>query len=397
MWRAAALALAFGLWFGVAPAAHADSSEEQCTGVNAKYLPEAPPVFAQLGIADAHTLSQGDQVRVAVVAGGVDANHPHLEGVLAAGKDFTAGGSAVTTDSDGLGTQIASLIAATPQQGSGLTGVAPKAKIVPVKVYAETTSNDPAYGPDEIAQGIDWAAGQAQIIVVPLAITQTSPALRQAVDKAVRSGSLVVASAGDSLDKDDPLAEHYPAHYPEVLAVTAVGSDGTINPNAPHGEYVDIAVPGQNVPAAQRRARDCLVATDAPSAALASGYAAGIAALVAAKYPAETVAGWEYRLLVTASRPRPEQRTDELGWGIVAPYSALNFIDDGTALGPHNTVAPTPSAGPARLPATPPDHSELLLLAVGAPLAGAGVILLAAGLITKLVAARRQRPATPNG
>jgi hypothetical protein len=391
------LALALGLTIAAVPAAHAETDEEKCTGVNSKYLPDAPQVFTQLGIADAHRLSLGEGVRVAVVAGGVDAQHPHLEGVLAAGKDFTSASAQVTTDSDGLGTQIAALVAATEQKGSGLTGVAPKAKIIPVKVYAETADNDPAYDADSIAEGIAWAAGKAEIIVVPLAVTSTSAALSQAVGTARRAGSLVVAAAGDTIDKDFPNADQYPAHYDEVLAVTAVDTQGSINANAPHGEDVDIAAPAQNVLTAQRRAKDCLVAEDAPSSALASGYLAGIAALVAAKYPAESAEQWEYRLLVTASRARPEQRTDELGWGIVAPYSALNFIDDGTALGPHNTVAPTPTLDPAELPATPPDHSQLLLLGVGVPLAGAGVILLAVGLITKLVAARRQERTTPNG
>ena len=43
---------------------------------------------------------------------------------------------------------------------------------------------------------------------------------------------------------------------------------------------------------------------------------------------------WKYRLEVTALRGAADQRTNELGWGIVAPYDALTFDDIGTRYGP---------------------------------------------------------------
>jgi hypothetical protein len=43
---------------------------------------------------------------------------------------------------------------------------------------------------------------------------------------------------------------------------------------------------------------------------------------------------WKYRLEVTALRGAADTRTDELGWGIAAPYDALTFDDIGTRFGP---------------------------------------------------------------
>ena len=56
---------------------------------------------------------------------------------------------------------------------------------------------------------------------------------------------------------------------------------------------------------------------------------------------------WKYRLEVTALRGTPDQRTDALGWGVVAPFDALTFTNIGTRFGPeHPNAAEHPA--PAR-------------------------------------------------
>src|SRR4051812_6590250 len=75
-------------------------------------------------------LSTGSGVRIAVLDSGVDAHQPLLRGRVLAGYD-AIGAGAGDTDCLGTGTQVASTIV-----GTG-AGVAPAARIIPVRVVGE--------------------------------------------------------------------------------------------------------------------------------------------------------------------------------------------------------------------------------------------------------------------
>jgi len=136
---------------------------------------------------------------------------------------------------------------------------------------------------------------------------------------------------------------------------------------------------------------DCTITGDAPSSVFASGYAAGLAALVASRYPQESPDQWAYRLMVTAVRPLPAQRDDAIGWGLAAPVAALTFIDDGRALGPPNpvrtapVVVPAPPASEASPPNTGLPRTDIIVIAVCAALA------CVAALLAPLLVARGRR------
>src|SRR5687768_1897473 len=79
---------------------------------------------------------RGDDVRVAVIDTGVDASHPALERAV----DRNAAYSVIaeddaTRDYDGHGTHVAGIIAGRRTRGSRFEGLAPDARIVPIKVY----------------------------------------------------------------------------------------------------------------------------------------------------------------------------------------------------------------------------------------------------------------------
>lgn len=107
---------------------------------------------------------------------------------------------------------------------------------------------------------------------------------------------------------------------------------------------------------------------------------------MAAAHPDETPADWEYRIAATALRPSPSVRTTTLGWGIIAPYAALNFINDGTMAGPVNPrFDPVASAAPAFM-ARPPEEIDtagperrrmVTLLGVGSAMTVIGLLLIA--------------------
>ncbi|AYD88945.1 peptidase S8 [Actinomyces lilanjuaniae] len=385
-------------------------------------IEDAPAVFSQVGVEAAWEVSRGTDVVVAVVSSGVDASNPHLEGAVVPGADLMSGGDG-TVDEDGQGTAVAGLIASRPVEDSGLVGVARESLIMPVRVFSGTSEAvvEEGRGPQawRTAQGIRWAADNgAQVVVVPQALEDDAPELAEAVAYAAQEGALVVASGGQAeqgepdsgqggaqgssatstpagtggaspgagdgdQDTDTTEEPRYPAAYEEALGVTALDADAAVSDAVVHGSHLDLAVPAQSVLTTFLGQGDCLVARNAPSASLATGYAAGVAALVVAAYPQEDPAEWGYRLTVTALRAIPEQASPTVGWGVIAPYAALDFVNDGTALGPDNPRGARQAATPAQAWATPPvsDPGPARRASLARRAGTAGAVVLALGLV----------------
>ncbi|SHE25332.1 S8 family serine peptidase [Actinomyces glycerinitolerans] len=386
-------------------------------------LVQTPPsVIAQIGAEQAWTVSTGQGVVVAVVDSGVDATNPHLTHALVDGVDLTGTGEA-TTDVDGLGTAVAGVISGRAVSGSGLTGLAHDAAIMPVRVLTDTSEAavEAGTGPraDQTASGIVWAADNgATIIVVPRALSEGSAELAAAVEHATAAGALVVASTGDQPQESSaanasaqPTADaigtagteaaeadsttRYPAAYEGVLGVTALDSAGAVSDAVLHGDDVDLAVPAQSVLTAFFGDGDCVVSQQAPSTALATGYAGAAAALVAEAHGTESPADWAYRLTVTALRTSPAERNANTGWGLVAPYAAIEFVNDGTALGPANPRGSTTRATPAVAMATPPspDPAPARRRRLAASVGAVGTIALILPLVASKAGGRAPRAA----
>ncbi len=377
-----------------------DEQPKNCTPEEPIKIKETPAVLSLLGIKEAWKHSSGDVV-VAVVDSGVVATNPHLgDDVLLPGFDFTVeGGGDGHTDLSGHGTAIAGQIAARSVEGSGLRGLAPKARILPVRTYEVMDDQGGGAGltPDNTrnAAGIRWAAEQgAKIIAVAQSSTTDLPELREAVSYATSLGSLVVASAGNTPQNknEDPKAPRYPAAYPEALSVTAVDGNGAPTNSVVHGEHIDVAAPGGNV-LTTFFSGDCILSGDKPTTSYATGYMAGIAALVAAARPSESPADWKYRILATALRPSRSQRDNLIGWGLVAPTEALNFINDGSIVGPPNPRFPAPQK-PSPVPMTPPDPTQdprpARAMTLGT-IAGAGILLALVALLAARLRELRAR------
>lgn len=365
--------------------APAYAEDQSCKEGVVRYIEEKPQVFAQLGMSTAWRLGKGTGVRIAVVDSGVDPSSPHLKEALDPGHDFIGGTAAGATDTFGHGTALAGQIASRKVEGSGLTGIAPGTRIVPVRVYA-ADRQEPVPDPARTAQGITWAADQGGIPVILVAMSTEvdSPALKGAVQYATAKGSLVVASAGNLDSASQPGKPVYPAAYPEVLSVTAVSGNGLPSESVLSGEHVDVAAPAEAVMTTMPGSGDCIIG-GAPQSSYAAGYAAGIAALVAGRYPWESPSDWKYRLLATAIRPAAQQRNDRIGWGVIAPYQALNFVNDGTIPGPQNPryPAPSPQTVPVLDPPVPvPDYSGRIQWAVSLSTL-AVLALVSAGLLAR--------------
>ncbi len=259
----------------------------------------------------------GKGVTIAVIDTGVDASHPDLAGRVLPGCSFLNTGSTGrpgANDDHGHGTHVAGIAAALTNNGIGIEGAAPGARILPVKVL---NSAGQGYSSD-IANGIVWATNNgANVINMSLGGPQPSTAMAAAVLYARSRGVTVVAAAGNSaLAGNAPL---YPGASPGVIAVGAVGTDMKRAPFSNTGSYVDIAAPGVGILSSVPGGGYAWMS----GTSMATPYVAAAAAIVKASRPVCTPNGVEARLELGATDLGAVGRDGSYGYGLVNPLRAL--------------------------------------------------------------------------
>lgn len=355
--------------------------------------------YSLMDIASVHEYSTGRNVRIGILDSGVNGAHLTLEGAsLEAGVDLTAAADG-TTDTYGSGTTYSSILVGRAGDQPTVRGIAPNATIVPIKIIDvipdEVTPEYSAALIQRLTDGINWAVdNDLDLVVTALAVPQGTDGLAAAVERAAQSGVLVIAPVGELSGQDEEPeskeeARRYPAAYPSVLAVTAVDQEGIVIPASLSSDAVDVAGPGQNVPAANNAAASatCVVGQRNPSSVYASFNVAGVAALLMSAHPDERPDTIVHRLETTAIRPDPD-RPGVTGWGVIDPAGALHFIDDGTAHGPDSPQHERPESEEVqgRAPLLPePDAQRFTKPVVYLGLAGGvavalSLVLFAAGL-----------------
>jgi serine protease len=188
-----------------------------------------------IGVEAGWRAGAGEGVIVAVLDTGVS-RVEDLAGVdFAEGVSFVAGVES-TDDDVGHGTHVAGTIAQATNNGVGVAGIAPEATILPMKVLGATGSGSA----DKIAAAVDEAVDRGADVINLSLGGMHSPILHLAVEKAVRSGVVVVASAGNT----GRLGVGCPGHADGVLGVSALGPDATLAPYSSYGPGVEIAAPG---------------------------------------------------------------------------------------------------------------------------------------------------------
>ena len=283
----------------------------RCNKTAAKAAPEGDAAqyeLAKLHLPQAHALAKGDNVLVAVIDSGVDANHPELAGAIAETYDTLS--PPMTPHKHG--TAIAGLIAAHGK----LMGAAP-ARAYPGDPRLRSGTGASAEGTTfNILKGLDWAAANGARIINMSFAGPPDPAIHRSLAAAHKKGIVLVAAAGNAGPKSPPL---YPAADPNVIAVTATDADDKLFPQSNRGRYIAVAAPGAQI----------LVAIPDGGYEVASGtsYSAaevsGIVALMLERKSDLTPDKVRDILLATAKDLGPKGRDIMFGAGLADAYGAL--------------------------------------------------------------------------
>ncbi|MDG9712374.1 type VII secretion-associated serine protease mycosin [Streptomyces sp. DH10] len=314
--------LAAGLVLVPSTAAHADGIRAQQWALEAMHTQEA------------WQTTKGEGVTVAVLDTGVEADHPDLIGNVLTGEDLVGFGAEPGDRAWARhGTAMAGIIAGHghgPGDADGVLGIAPEAKILPVRVILE--DGDPSRAKarstrgNALAEGIRWAADHgADVINLSLgddsASAHPEPGEDQAIQYALKKGVVVVASAGNGGEKGDRIS--YPAAYPGVIAVTAVDRSGTRAPFSTRRWYATVSAPGVDVVIADPDRKYY----EGWGTSAAAAFVSGAAALVRAAHPDLTPAQIKSLLEDTARNAPAGGRDDSRGFGFVDPAAAVKAAD----------------------------------------------------------------------
>ncbi|MGK7378794.1 S8 family peptidase [Planococcus sp. 1R117A] len=191
---------------------------------------------------------------LAILDTGCQRDHPDLQGQIIDGRNFTPdyrGDTANFEDNHGHGTHVAGTAAASLRQEGGITGVAPGAKLLVLKVLNSEGSGDYAGIINGINYAIDWegpSGEKTSVISMSLGGPEDVAELHRAVKRAVDSGIPIVCAAGNEGD-DSPATDEYayPGAYPEVIQVGAVDFNRKIASFSNSNDEIDLVAPGVRI------------------------------------------------------------------------------------------------------------------------------------------------------
>ncbi|WP_163838438.1 S8 family peptidase [Pseudoxanthomonas sacheonensis] len=323
------------------------------------YLPRQWDMYDTYGIRanNAWDVTQGAGVVVAVIDTGIT-DHSDLNANILPGYDFIdevavsndgdgrdsdahdpgdwiaanqCGGSHPARNSSWHGTHVAGTVAAVMNNGQGVAGVAPAAKVVPLRALGTCGGYD-----SDIADAIIWAAGgsvpgvpanpyPAEVINLSLGGQGACGSTTQsAINGAVGLGATLVVAAGND---NAPASGFSPANCNNVITVGATTKTGARAEYSNYGPAVDLAAPGSGILSTQNSGTTVPVAESygtKSGTSMSTPHVAGVAALIQSvaaipKTPAQVEA-----LVKCTATPFPSTPSQPIGTGIVNAQNAVN-------------------------------------------------------------------------
>jgi subtilisin family serine protease len=294
--------------------------------------------LAKLRLPEAHALSRGANITVAVIDSGIDIRHPELADGIA--ESFDALGTKEAPHVHGTG--IAGVIVSHAR----LMGSAPKARILAIRAFgaapngAESTSF-------VILKSLDFAASHGAQIVNMSFAGPKDPLLERGIEAAATKGMVLVAASGNAGPKSPPL---YPAANPDVIAVSATDAYDRLFPASNRGGHIAVSAPGVDIFLPAPDGKYQMTSGTSFSAA----YISGLAALMMERNPQLAPAELRAILVKTARDLGAPGRDDLFGAGEADAYGAVTAVLDAAT---PVAAAPEPSpdvklAEPQVLPVT---------------------------------------------
>lgn len=206
--------------------------------------PEDVPALADadMDVVEAWGISTGAGIPVGVMDTGVDATHPDLAPMLEPGRDFVDNDS-TPTDANGHGTHVTGTIAAVRDNAQGTVGVAPSARVVPLKVLAD----DGRGTVSDAIEAYDYASDRGlKVVNASFGALGYVQAERDAI-AASPNTLFVVAAGNEGANNDVSSTANYPCAYnlPNILCVGASMHNDQVAEFSNFGSTtVDVFAPG---------------------------------------------------------------------------------------------------------------------------------------------------------
>lgn len=293
-------------------------------------------------LSEAHRWNQGDElITVAILDTGVCLTHPEILGRIVPGYDFVdildgaenflgdaVGADPYVEDAVGHGTHVAGIIS-----GRGLNmpaGVAPRCRILPVKVLAALKQGNQRVGAglvDNINAGLKWAVDKgAHVINMSFGLKHDGGGLphREIVEYALSRGVTLVAASGN----DGSEALYYPGALPGVIAVGASAADGQKAFYSTFGPQVTLVAPGTDVFSSYREDGYAFATGTSQAAPFVSGTVALLKSM-AWQRTGKHLPDHQVKQILkhTADRPDNRFRTDHTGYGQINVVDALRLLN----------------------------------------------------------------------
>ncbi|WP_279789361.1 S8 family peptidase [Rothia sp. RSM407] len=306
----------------------------------------------EYGITSLWSQATGKGVTVAVIDTGVDGTHPDLEGNVLRGYDASGVGSEDGWKGLGAepmhGTEVASLIAGhghdtqgysaiagQPGKPTGVIGVAPDAKILPISLNMGTTGGKSI--DEQIPAAVRYAVDNgAQIINMSIGSNKTSwpQSWDEAFAYAEQKGVLIVAAAGN---RGSGLTQvGAPATIPGVLTVGGIDRNKQVSEgSSTQGISIAVVAPSTDMIAAAPGNGYMIWSGSSAAAPLVTG----VAALLKQKYPKESAAQLAQRLIASADDAGATGRDPLYGYGIFNPQDAMALASPAVTANPLGSIS----------------------------------------------------------
>lgn len=270
------------------------------------------------------------------------------------------------------GTEVAGLVGATGNNGTGIVGINWNTKIMPL---AALDDNGTGYT-SRVTAAIYYAVDNgAQVINLSLGVYADDPALKTAINYAIAHNVVVVAAAGNCGDNTVPDCSGvpvgtvaYPAAYPDVIAVGASTNTDQVASFSSYGPALDVVAPGYDVPySATWTATNgtSMYAAHLYGTSFASPMVASFASLIKSIRPSTSVADITALIDATATKPSTMaglMYTPYFGHGVINVGAAINVA---TTLNTSSTTPVLLQAGSYRSEHTAPSATTLSSGCVG--------------------------------